>query len=208
MKRLLEQQHRSRAECLLDLDLTTIPSSPMPRAVRQQQIGKDLVAASATPLLLAILQKGPSYGYAIIQEVRELSGGELEWSEGMLYPVLHRLEDQGLIDPTRSAATRVASAATTGSGRWTQGTRSGATPVGRRARCTHEGMEDCMKDVDRHDRQQHSGRTSMTEASAPRPKRERGRGRPRPSASRSPARSRPSSASTASSSGRGGDRER
>lgn len=64
----------------------------------QNKIGKDLVAASATPLLLAILQKGPSYGYAIIQEVRDLSGGELEWSEGMLYPVLHRLEDQGLIE--------------------------------------------------------------------------------------------------------------
>jgi DNA-binding PadR family transcriptional regulator len=60
--------------------------------------GKELIAASATPMLLAILHKGPSYGYAIIQEVRELSGGELEWSEGMLYPVLHRLEDQGLIE--------------------------------------------------------------------------------------------------------------
>jgi DNA-binding PadR family transcriptional regulator len=60
--------------------------------------GKDLVAASATPLLLAILNKGPSYGYAIIQAVRDLSGGALEWSEGMLYPVLHRLEDQGLIE--------------------------------------------------------------------------------------------------------------
>jgi len=60
--------------------------------------GKDLVAASATPLVLAILNKGPSYGYAIIQAVRDLSGGALEWSEGMLYPVLHRLEDQGLIE--------------------------------------------------------------------------------------------------------------
>lgn len=60
-------------------------------------IKKDLVAASATPLVLAILQRGPSYGYAIIQAVRELSGGELEWSEGMLYPVLHRLEGHGLI---------------------------------------------------------------------------------------------------------------
>jgi PadR family transcriptional regulator PadR len=72
----------------------------MPRTVRhaKERIGKDLIAASATPLLLAILQKGPSYGYAIIQAVRELSGGELEWSEGMLYPVLHRLEDQGLIE--------------------------------------------------------------------------------------------------------------
>ena len=70
----------------------------MPRGVRHQKIDKELVAASATALLLAILQKGPSYGYAIIQEVRELSGGELEWSEGMLYPVLHRMEDQELIE--------------------------------------------------------------------------------------------------------------
>ena len=60
-------------------------------------IKKDLVAASATPLVLAILQRAPSYGYAIIQAVRELSGGELEWSEGMLYPVLHGLEGQELI---------------------------------------------------------------------------------------------------------------
>lgn len=71
----------------------------MPRGMRQApKPSKDLVAASATPLLLAILSKGPSYGYAIIQSVRELSGGALEWKEGMLYPVLHRLEDQGLIE--------------------------------------------------------------------------------------------------------------
>ncbi len=71
----------------------------MPRGMRYPpKPGKDLVAASATPLLLAILNRGPSYGYAIIQAVRDLSSGELEWSEGMLYPVLHRLEDQGLIE--------------------------------------------------------------------------------------------------------------
>ena len=58
---------------------------------------KDLVAASARPLLLAILGEGENYGYAIIQEVRELSGGALEWTDGMLYPVLHRLEKEGLI---------------------------------------------------------------------------------------------------------------
>ncbi|MEO8706498.1 MAG: helix-turn-helix transcriptional regulator [Kofleriaceae bacterium] len=68
------------------------------RRKEPERIAKDLVAASATPLLLAILQKGPSYGYAIIQQVRELSGGELEWSEGMLYPVLHRMEDHELIE--------------------------------------------------------------------------------------------------------------
>jgi PadR family transcriptional regulator PadR len=60
-------------------------------------INKDLVAASSTPLVLAILAEGDSYGYAILQRVRELSGGKLEWTDGMLYPVLHRLERSGLV---------------------------------------------------------------------------------------------------------------
>lgn len=55
-------------------------------------IGKDLVAASATPLVLAILCEGESYGYAILKRVAELSEGQLRWTDGMLYPVLHRLE--------------------------------------------------------------------------------------------------------------------
>ena len=61
-------------------------------------INKDLVAASSTPLVLAILAEEDSYGYAILQRVRGLSGGELEWTDGMLYPVLHRLERSGLIE--------------------------------------------------------------------------------------------------------------
>ena len=61
-------------------------------------IGKDLVAASATPLVLAILAEGESYGYAILRRVTELSGGRLQWSDGMLYPVLHRLERMGQIE--------------------------------------------------------------------------------------------------------------
>jgi len=63
-------------------------------------IGKDLVAASATPLVLAILSEGESYGYAIIKRVDELSAGELRWTDGMLYPVLHRLERNGYIRAT------------------------------------------------------------------------------------------------------------
>jgi hypothetical protein len=43
-------------------------------------MGKDLVAASATPLVLAILAEGDSYGYAIIKRVAELSGGHLQWT--------------------------------------------------------------------------------------------------------------------------------
>lgn len=60
-------------------------------------VSKDLIAASAIPLILAILKQNDSYGYSIIKKVRELSGDEMVWSEGMLYPVLHRLEDQELV---------------------------------------------------------------------------------------------------------------
>jgi PadR family transcriptional regulator PadR len=62
------------------------------------QINKDLIAASSTPIVLAILAEGDSYGYAIIKRVRELSGGRMEWTDGMLYPVLHRLERLGHIE--------------------------------------------------------------------------------------------------------------
>ena len=58
---------------------------------------KSLVAASSKPLILGILQEGTSYGYSIIQRVKDISGGTLEWSDGMLYPVLHRLEKEKLI---------------------------------------------------------------------------------------------------------------
>ncbi|HUQ23925.1 MAG TPA: PadR family transcriptional regulator [Gaiellaceae bacterium] len=61
------------------------------------RIDKDLVAASATPLVLAILAEDESYGYAILKRVRALSGGELEWTDGMLYPLLHRLRRLGYV---------------------------------------------------------------------------------------------------------------
>jgi DNA-binding PadR family transcriptional regulator len=60
-------------------------------------IDKDLVAASATPLVLAILAEDESYGYAILKRVRALSGGEFEWTDGMLYPLLHRLSRLGYV---------------------------------------------------------------------------------------------------------------
>ena len=61
-------------------------------------INKDLIAASSTPIVLAILAEEDSYGYAILQRVRELSGGRMEWTDGMLYPVLHRLERLGYVE--------------------------------------------------------------------------------------------------------------
>jgi PadR family transcriptional regulator PadR len=62
------------------------------------EINKDLMAASSTPIVLAILAEKDSYGYAILKRVRELSGGHVEWTDGMLYPVLHRLERLGYVE--------------------------------------------------------------------------------------------------------------
>ena len=60
-------------------------------------IPKDLAAASSRPIVMAILAQGEDYGYSIIRRVREASNGDIEWSEGMLYPVLHWLEDVGYV---------------------------------------------------------------------------------------------------------------
>jgi DNA-binding PadR family transcriptional regulator len=60
-------------------------------------LSKELVAASTEPLILTILSKGESYGYALIQEVKRLSGDKIEWTDGMIYPVLHRMENDGWI---------------------------------------------------------------------------------------------------------------
>jgi DNA-binding PadR family transcriptional regulator len=60
-------------------------------------IPKELVAASSEALILSLLARGESYGYAIIQEIKARSDGHLDWTDGMLYPVLHRMEHEGWI---------------------------------------------------------------------------------------------------------------
>ena len=60
-------------------------------------LSKELIAASTVPLVLSVLAEGENYGYALIRRVTELSGDEIQWTEGMLYPVLHWMEDQKLI---------------------------------------------------------------------------------------------------------------
>ncbi len=60
-------------------------------------ISKNLTAASTKPMILGILRGGNSYGYLIIKKIKELSGGRIAYSDGMLYPVLHRLEKEGLV---------------------------------------------------------------------------------------------------------------
>jgi DNA-binding PadR family transcriptional regulator len=60
-------------------------------------MSKELVAASSRPMVLSILAGGESYGWEILQRVSLLSNGRVQWSDGMLYPVLRRLEKDGLI---------------------------------------------------------------------------------------------------------------
>src|SRR5207245_303366 len=60
-------------------------------------LSKELVAASAEPLILSLLSGCESYGYAIIQEIKARSKERIQWTDGMLYPVLHRMEDEGWI---------------------------------------------------------------------------------------------------------------
>jgi DNA-binding PadR family transcriptional regulator len=60
-------------------------------------LSKELIAASTIPLVLSILERAEGYGYALIKQIRELSGDRIAWSDGMLYPVLRRMENQGLI---------------------------------------------------------------------------------------------------------------
>ena len=67
-------------------------------------ITKELVAASTEPLILSLLSKGESYGYAIIQEIKMRSSDQMQWTDGMLYPVLHRMEDRGWISSRWKAA--------------------------------------------------------------------------------------------------------
>jgi len=61
-------------------------------------IERELVAASTEPLILSLLANGESYGYELIQEVKRLSGDRINWTDGMLYPVLHRMQESGWIN--------------------------------------------------------------------------------------------------------------
>src|SRR5215470_13720104 len=54
-------------------------------------------------MVLGILAEGESYGYAILRRINELSGGELDWTEGLLYPLLHRLERLGHVEASWQA---------------------------------------------------------------------------------------------------------
>ena len=61
---------------------------------------KPLLAASFEPLVLALLARGETYGYEIIQHIQKLSDGKIVWTANRLYPLLHDLENKKLISST------------------------------------------------------------------------------------------------------------
>ena len=63
-----------------------------------EKFSKELIGASSIPMILSILSQGESYGYEIIKRIKELSGDKIEFKEGTMYPVLHKLEKKGLIE--------------------------------------------------------------------------------------------------------------
>src|SRR6201986_5290542 len=56
-------------------------------------------------MVLGILAEGESYGYSILRRISEMSGGELDWTEGLLYPLLHRLERLGHVESSWQSVT-------------------------------------------------------------------------------------------------------
>jgi len=58
---------------------------------------KELVGASTSLLVLGCLARSPSYGYQIVRSINEAADEVFEWQEGTVYPVLHKLEKEGLV---------------------------------------------------------------------------------------------------------------
>ena len=61
------------------------------------RLSKQTLDGNVEALLLAILESGPSYGYAIVKELNKRAEGILQLGEGTIYPVLHRMEDKKMI---------------------------------------------------------------------------------------------------------------
>ena len=62
----------------------------------------DTLNGQLDPLILATLADSPAHGYAVLQRLRERSGGAFDLAEGTIYPALHRLERDGLLSSTWS----------------------------------------------------------------------------------------------------------
>lgn len=62
------------------------------------KIDKELVGASTALLVLSSLSREATYGYRLLKKVNEEATGLFTWQEGTLYPILHKLEQEGLVE--------------------------------------------------------------------------------------------------------------
>ena len=62
-----------------------------------KSISKELIGASASPIILSVLRSGDSYGYEIVQKVKDMTNDRIKWREASIYPVLKKLENSGMI---------------------------------------------------------------------------------------------------------------
>ena len=61
-------------------------------------VNKELLKGSTVILILSLLEGEPMYGYQMIKEIDKKSGGVFAFKEGTLYPILHSLEAEGMIE--------------------------------------------------------------------------------------------------------------
>ena len=62
------------------------------------KISKELLKGTGAALVLSVLSKEDLYGYRIIRALEGMSEGVFSMNEGSLYPILHALEAEGLLD--------------------------------------------------------------------------------------------------------------
>ena len=70
-------------------------------AMRTKRTNPDFLNGVPELLLLSLLSRRPMYGYELVQAIRASTNGTLEFGEGCIYPILHRLEAEGMLASKR-----------------------------------------------------------------------------------------------------------
>ncbi len=69
--------------------------------MRNKRTNPDFLNGVPELLILSLLSRRPMYGYELVQAIRRSTGGTLDFGEGCVYPILHRLEADGLLGSKR-----------------------------------------------------------------------------------------------------------
>ena len=69
--------------------------------MKSRRSNPDFLNGVPEMLILRLLSRRPMYGYELVQAIRESTQGALEFGEGCVYPILHRLEADGALASKR-----------------------------------------------------------------------------------------------------------